>query len=297
MKRCIAAALALVFAGAAYGHDFWLVPSTFHPSPGETVSVGLRVGQDFVGDPVPRSSYLLDRFIVRQGNRIDDVPGSESGDPAGFFRADARTAAVVAYVSRPVPLVTPAAQFEQYLRQQGLDAVLAARARRREHERPGRETFVRCAKAILGGGRASLAATQPLGLRYEIVPSHDPELGSSPFRGRLLFDRTPLPNALVVAMFRDDPRVRLQTRSDANGTFTFALPRAGVWLIASVRMIGAPPGDDVDWQSFWASLTFDWPSQAGAHSVGAGTAGAGTAAGAGAGKASGAVASAGTNSR
>ncbi|MBV9493776.1 MAG: DUF4198 domain-containing protein [Acidobacteria bacterium] len=261
MRRGAATALALFFAGAAYGHDFWLEPSTFHPSPGETVSVGLRVGQNFAGDPVPRSAYLLERFLVRQGNRIDDVPGSENGDPAGFFRADARMTSVVAYVSRPVPVVMPAAQFEEYLRQQGLESVIEVRARRREHGRQGREMFVRCAKAILGGGRPSLAAAQPLGLRYEIVPSRDPAEGVSPFRARLLFDRAPLANALVVAMLRDDPRIRLQTRSDANGTFALALPRAGVWLIQSVQMIAAPAGGDTDWQSFWASLTFDWPTR------------------------------------
>ena len=40
-------------------HDFWIEPSQFHAAPGTTVAVGLRVGQNFVGDAVPRLSQFL----------------------------------------------------------------------------------------------------------------------------------------------------------------------------------------------------------------------------------------------
>ena len=34
---------------------------------------------------------------------------------------------------------------------------------------------------------------------------------------------------------------------------------AGVWLIKSVQMIDAPRGSNAEWESLWASLTFDAP--------------------------------------
>jgi uncharacterized GH25 family protein len=58
-------------------------------------------------------------------------------------------------------------------------------------------------------------------------------------------------------MHRDDSSLRLRLRSDAKGRVTFKLPKRGVWLIKSVQMIPAPPASNADWESLWASLTFE----------------------------------------
>lgn len=259
MIRALLTAAALLFAAALQAHDFWIEPSTYRPSAGMTVSVGLRVGQNFAGDPVPRVSSYIERFAVKQGRHEEEIAGAEGSDPAGWFTADGRAAAVIAYRSKPSFVEQPAAKFEGYLRQYGLEGIIAARARRGERTKPGKEIFSRCAKSILTGARASIAVTQPLGLRYEIVPSADPTFGNAPFRGRVIYERTPAAGMLVEAVFLKQPSLRLTTRSDAGGNFAFNLPRAGVWLIESVQMVDAPRGSDAEWESLWASLTFDAP--------------------------------------
>ena len=102
-------------------------------------------------------------------------------------------------------------------------------------------------------------ATEPIGLAYEIVPAVDPTVGAAAFRGRVLLDGEPLADALVVAMSRSDPSVRLAARSDPRGAFSFVLPRAGVWLIKSVHLVNASMFSRADWDSLWASLTFELP--------------------------------------
>jgi len=196
---------------------------------------------------------------VKQGRTEEPIDGMNATDPAGWFTANGRAAAVIAYASKPSFVELPAAKFEDYLRQQGLERIVAARAQRGERARPGREIFSRCAKAILTGARASIAVTQPLGLRYEIVPRGDPTFGGAPFRGRLVYQRTAAPGMRVEAVYLKQPSIRMSTRSDAEGNFSFALPRAGVWLIKSVQMIDAPRGSKAEWESLWASLTFDAP--------------------------------------
>jgi uncharacterized GH25 family protein len=259
MKSLAVTAAALLFAAALQAHDFWIEPSTFHPQAGMTVSVGLRVGQNFVGDPVPRNGPYIERFVVKQGRTEEPIDGMNATDPAGWFTANGRAAAVIAYASKPSFVELPAAKFEDYRRPQGLERIVAARAQRGERARPGREIFSRCAQAILTGTRASIAVTQPLGLRYEIVPRSDPTFGGAPFRGRVVYQRTTAPGMLVEAVFLKQPSIRMSTRSDAEGNFSFALPRAGVWLIKSVQMIDAPRGSNAEWESLWASLTFDAP--------------------------------------
>lgn len=258
----IGLAAVLAAAGPLRAHDLWIEPSTFHPSEGQTVAVGLRVGQNFVGDPVPRFSRAIEQFVVRQGGTEQEISGNENIDPAGWLRADGTATAMIVYRSQPSYIELAADKFEDYLRLEGLDRIIDMRTERGERAKPGHEYFSRYAKALLTGERTSPAVTQPLGLTFEIVPDVDPTTGAAPLRGRVLYRGKPLAGALVVALWRNDPSVRLTLRSDAQGAFTFVLPRAGVWLVKSVHMVRDWFFSRADWDSLWASLTFETP---GAH--------------------------------
>src|SRR5215467_12863444 len=116
MRRLAFAAALLLAAANARAHDFWIEPSTFHPASGQTVAVGLRVGQDFIGDPVPRASAFIAAFAVRQNGGAQTIGGSDHIDPAGFFRADGGATAIVSYASTGAYIELPPAEFEDYLR-------------------------------------------------------------------------------------------------------------------------------------------------------------------------------------
>ncbi|HEV8240723.1 MAG TPA: DUF4198 domain-containing protein [Thermoanaerobaculia bacterium] len=193
---------------------------------------------------------------MRQDGGETEIGGVEGGDPAGWFRATGG-AAVIAYESKPTPIELRAARFETYLRRYGLESIIAARARSGDSKEPGREKFSRQAKAILAGPRPTAAASRPVGLRYEIVPVGDSSFGAGTFRGRVLYEGEPAAGALIQALLSGDPRLRLETRSDTAGAFAFTLPRPGVWLVESVRMVKAPFFSHADWESLWASLTFE----------------------------------------
>ena len=254
----VAAHLLALIVVPARAHDFWIEPSSFKPAPGAIVAVHLWVGQNFVGDPVPRQSGAIEQFFVRASGIDTDIGGANHIDPAGLFRAGGDTPAAIGYHSSGSDIELPADKFEDYLRQYGLDAIVAERARRGESNKPGRERFFRYAKALLTGARSDATATHPLGFDYEIVPRDDPTLPlAGPLRGTILYDGKPLAGALVEALWRDDPSIRLAMRSDAQGAFAFALPQSGVWLIKSVYMVRAGFFASHDWDSHWASLSFE----------------------------------------
>lgn len=254
------AAAALLTATNACAHDFWIEPSTFHPAPGATLSVGLRVGQDFIGDPVPRLSASIATFSVRQNGKDEDVSGSDRINPAGFLRADGDATAIISYASTGAYIELPPKEFENYLRLYRLDDIIASRAERGERDKVGRERFYRYAKALLTGLEPSVTVTKPLGLKYEIVPDDDPTSRLEPFHGRVLYDGKPLANAPVVALLYGQLAVHLETHSDVHGAITLQLPCAGVWLIKSVHIVRAPFYASEDWDSLWASLTFEVPA-------------------------------------
>jgi len=248
---------ALVVAAAPLrAHDFWIEPSAFHPDRGDVVAISLRVGQRFVGDAVPRTGDLIERFLVRQDGRDEEVGGMEGRDPAGFFRAG-RDTAVVAYWSKPAFIEMPAQKFEAYLREEGLDDVLATRKARGQNAQPGREYFTRYAKTLLSGTRQSDAVTRPVGLELELIPDRDPTIHGGPFHGQLLYRSAPIAGVLVSAMPRANPSARLVTRTDSHGAFVLPLHDRGVWLIKAVHMAKAGWFSRAEWQSLWASLTFE----------------------------------------
>lgn len=244
-----------LWASSVSAHDFWLEPSTFRPKVGENLTVSLLVGQNFVGDPIPRSSQLIDSFVVREQAGTRPVNGFENQDPAGLLRVEKAGLAIVAYRSKPYLLDLPADKFEEFLKNEGLQQISAMRMKRGESAKPDRERFFRYAKAFVVAGKGGGDFARSFGFRYELIPETDP-MGATPLRVRAVFEGKPLAGIVVSALHRDDPKARLTARTDASGRVTFALPKPGVWLVKSVQMVAAPKGADVDWESLWASLTF-----------------------------------------
>ena len=67
-------ALALVLSAAPLAaHDMWIEPSSFVPETGKVVGLRLRVGQDFLGDPIPRD-HCRHKECARM--KVDKGPSS-----------------------------------------------------------------------------------------------------------------------------------------------------------------------------------------------------------------------------
>jgi len=218
------------------------------------------VGDDFHGDAVPRSDDLIDQFVVVDAGGRRQVVGREGADPAGLLRVTAPGLMIIGYHSHPSPVTLPAEKFTSYLKQEGLDSIVAARVRAGTSAREGREIFSRSAKSLVRSGTlAAGSGDRTLGFPIELVAERNPyELRQgSALPVRLTFRGTPLAEALVVAYNQRTPYHKLSVRSDRDGRAVFTLDEPGVWLVKAVHMVPAPAGSDADWESFWASLTFE----------------------------------------
>jgi uncharacterized GH25 family protein len=253
-----AALLGLVSA-ALQAHDFWIEPSTFTPAAGQRVIFRLRVGQELKGDPLPRDPGLLQRFVAIGPGGERPVLGRAYTEPAGILLFPSPGLEMIVYDSGRSPLALDAAKFEEYLKLEGLEKISASRAGRGQSNAPGKEVFSRCAKSLLAvGGGAAAGYDQVLGQRLELVPEANPYTlaGGGELPVRLLYEGKPLAGALVVALQKDRPEAKVSARSDAKGHVRLKLDRPGFWLVKAVHMVPAPRDADADWESFWASLTF-----------------------------------------
>jgi uncharacterized GH25 family protein len=261
--RALAGA-ALFFLGAlpATGHDFWIEPATFRPVVGAPLAVALRVGQDFRGDPVPRNSRLISRFVLVSGSGEKAIGGFEGVEPAGLVTVDEPGLSWIAYRSGRTPVTLEADKFEKYLAEEGLEKISALRQRRGEREKPGQEVFSRSVKSlVMAGAAGGKGFDRVLGLTLEIVLAKDPRKipSGEAFPVTLLYEGKPLEGALVTAMEQSEPQRKIKARTDRKGRAKLPLGRQGVWLIKSVEMMPVPPDAGADWESIWTSVTFEIP--------------------------------------
>jgi uncharacterized GH25 family protein len=253
-------ALLSLTSAALMAHDMWIEPATFAPALGQVVSVRLRVGQDFLGDPLPLDSALVNQFIVEDTAGRKPVVQRDGRDPAGVLRVASLGLLVVGYHSNPSVIELAAEKFNQYVKEEGLDEVAAMRARTNETGAQAREAFARCAKSlIVSGATAGNQRDRPLGFTLELVAERNPYLMhvNDEMPLQLLYRGQPIANVLVVAMNRLDPAAKIKARTDATGHVRFKLAQRGAWLIKAVHMVPAPAGLDANWASYWASTTFD----------------------------------------
>ena len=260
MIRLSAAFAAIVLCAPLFPHDMWIEPSSFSTETGRILSVRLRVGQDLLGDPLPRDPALIRDFIVEDADGRRPVIGRDGADPAGLLRVASRGLHVIGYHSNPSTVELTPEKFNQYLKDEGLDAIIQLRAHRNETGASAHEMFSRCAKSlVLSGSLPAVEGDRPLGFTLELVAERNPYTmrPGQDFPVRLTYEKRPLPGALVVAINRLNPSEKQAARTDGDGRVRFHLQPGGMWLVKAVHMIPAPAGSNAQWVSFWASLTFE----------------------------------------
>ncbi len=252
---------------AATAHDFWIEPDAFRPVPGATVALVLRVGHAGEVETFPRDPSHLRSFICVDESGRRDVDGLRGKSPAGELAARVVGPIVVAYESQPRPSTLEPAKFDDYLRAEGLESIIEERRVRNESDLPGRERYSRCAKTVLrveGDGAANAAGVgalfgRALGMPVEIVPEVDPTAitpGAS-IAVQLLSGGAPMAGALVRLEPLDAAEPRSAARTDAAGRVTLPVPRAGRFRVATVRVRRATDGGVAEWETHFASLTFE----------------------------------------
>jgi uncharacterized GH25 family protein len=252
--------LLLAVVAPLMAHDMWIEPTVFSPAPGDIVGMRLRVGQDLLGDPLPRDPKLVNQFVVVDSEGRKPLVGRDGGDPAGYMRVAAPGLHVVGYFSNPSMADLTADKFNQYLKEEGLDAIAAARAKRHETNSPVHEQFSRCAKSLVLSGRASESqGDKTLGFTLELVAERNPYTlhAGEDLPVRLTYQTRPLEGTLVVAINRLNPADKQSARTDGEGRVKLKLRSSGMWMIKAVHTLPAAAGTNADWSSYWASLTFE----------------------------------------
>ena len=251
--------LLFVYLLPAQAHEFWIEPGAFRADAGVRVPLTLYVGQHFAGTSIPYLPESFEKFFSNGPDGKRAIVGTLGDDPAGQFSATMPGRYSIALITHPLEVIFDTGEeFESYLIKEGLERHLVLH---RESDKPGKkiiETYFRCAKTLITVGSAPVAPPDlTLGLPLELVAEQLPGTKGGEARLRLLFHGQPLEGALVLFMNKMDPRNKISVRTDREGRVRVQLTHQGTWLANSVQMLKAPFYVRENWNSVWASLTFE----------------------------------------
>lgn len=252
----------LVGLGAASlsAHDFWLAAANWTPPPGSPVTITAGIGETF-----PTRTQFRVRGNWLEQWRILGADGDVQAAPD--FRAEGVAVATDVVLPGPGAYLAVAAvralvtemkgpAFTEYLKEESLDRIIAARAAAGETDATTKEIYARYAKvAIRTGAGDGAHLTRPAGLKAEFIPAADPTAirPGRPLTLQLVADGRPVAGAVVAAVA--DGAVQKATTDD-EGRVTFTPDRPGAWLVKTVHMVRLPPGSPADWESYWVTLAF-----------------------------------------
>lgn len=259
------AVLALALDSApAVAHEFWVEPSRFSLEPGGRLGVRLCVADGFEGWSLAREARRIEEFAAKGPAGDQPVVGLDGSDPAGVVRLAAAGGYIITYRSNRALTVVPGAEFDRYVSEKGLERIVAGRGQRRANRGSVREAYSRHSKALVRvGGAGADVFDRVTGLRLELVAESSLSWAGAdtPRSFRLLHDGKPLSGALVTAFRPGTTDGDLNVRTGPDGRAAFRLPAPGMWRIAAVHLVDAPRDVTADWESLWASLTFELSSR------------------------------------
>jgi hypothetical protein len=269
MLKFIGLIAVLCTALSASAHEFWMLPDRFAPPVKAPVSLSLSVGENFVGEvagfgrPLVAALRLHTRAGAQDLQAVLPAGAPQASVPMAFAQAGTH---LLSLDTQPYTIELPADKFNAYLREEGLERVVAQREAQGQSAQPGRERYRRHVKTLLRvGGVSDAAWGARTGQTLELLPLADPQAraadGGWPLQ--VLFQGAPLEGALVKAWHQGSGQLTvLRARSDAEGRINYRLPWSGVWMVSVVHMVPITGEPAADWDSHWGNLTFEVPAAA-----------------------------------
>ena len=265
-RYTIAIGVVLIAASALDAHDLFLRLDTFYVAPNSSVPVLALSGTFSSSENSVTTDRLRDLSVVSPGGRAhpDTATWSSKGDTSVLTLNTGQTGTYVVGASlKPREITLKAADFNSYLADDGIPDVLAERKRSGELGKNATERYSKHIKALVQvGSRRTGDFSAALGYPAEIIPLDNPySLSPGDRLGvRAMVDGKAAANQLVVSGGRLPSGKRLpekRTRTDAAGVARVRLTNGGQWYVKFINMVPYRGTDKVDYESKWATLTFE----------------------------------------
>ena len=274
------AVLTVAVVTAVSAHTLFLKLDSFFLEPNSTGMVALINGDFDNSENAVTRDRMLDVSVVGPGG-VAHPPESAWRDSAVFhYSPDSVDTAILTFdtgdpgtyligvstAARVFDLT--AEEFNEYLVHDGIVDVIEQRTAAGKTNDDATERYSKHVKALVQVGDARSGQwAHELGYPVEFMPLSNPyELGvGDELRVRFLRAGEPVANQLVYANYEDhhghdeagEHMEAVTTRTNADGVATIPLSGTGRWYVRTIHMVETTSEADVDYESNWATLTFE----------------------------------------
>lgn len=254
----------LSLVASVFAHDLFLKTDSFFLKPNSKYTVKIMNGTFLASESAVAYERVNDASIVSAGTRAHPKETDFTKDETTAFM-NLKTGAAGTYVvglsMKPREIDLKAADFNEYLKEDGLPDTLEERRKTGELEKDAKERYAKHVKAILQVGKKQTDDYKTiLGYPVELVPQQNPynlKRGDS-IEILCLKDGKPLAGQVVLAGREEKGKIVAvpEMRSDQNGIVKFRLDAAGKWFVKFINMTKlADP--NLNYESKWTTLTFE----------------------------------------
>jgi len=258
-------AVASISASLILGHNLWLVVKD------RTVERGERDAR--VRVEVNTSDYFPASESAVRPERVADFRLLSAGGSAPITAYDVEGQSLVALVEpprggaclvalklHPHPIFLEAEKFTRYIRDEDATRRVAPRFEEGKTTSPQRESYTKYAKALIESGTGDGGVDQLVaGHRLEIFPQLYPAsaCGGGRLPVQVLFDGAPVADLRVSSGCENlGGGYTSHTRTNEDGRAWIEITAPGRWFIRAHHIRPHSDIQAADWESFWASLTF-----------------------------------------
>ena len=264
MRLLLTTIILMATAVSATAHEYWFEADSFFLNKGQSMQLHLFVGEALKKDEerVYQAAKTTSFQMISPSGTFDmRTMADDDKSPILKFSTEGTGTYLFSMVRNWSYITLDADKFEAYLRDEGMDYIVAERKRIGESKKPGRERYSRFIKtAVQVGGNKTASAMARVDSKLEIVPLNNPysrKVGET-LNVQIRFDRRPLANAAIFADNRNGDRITTQkVTTDADGKASIKLSSSGLWLIRLVYMQRCTIRcEGADWESFWGAFSF-----------------------------------------
>ena len=253
----------LAFALPCVAHDLYLMPAKFLVQRGQQLELVFQNGDEF---PVASAPVKLERLRdtelrSRAGKApFENLKAGEKNTTATVRVPGNGVAVLTARTITNLIEMTPE-EFRTYLEHENLTDQIKWRETHGEAGKAGRERYSKYVKALIQSGKPDAYYRERTGLAIEIIPEANPYAlkPGDMLPVQVLFRGKPAAGIAVESAWLESGKAALAVvgRTDANGRVKVPVKAVGPHRLHAIMMERCAEPQAADWESFWASLTFE----------------------------------------
>jgi uncharacterized GH25 family protein len=263
-QTTLASILLLLLVASIFAHDLFLKTDSYFLQPNSKFTIKIMNGTFQASEGAVSFARLNDVSVISDGKRVHpqetDFSKNETTSFMNLTTGGAGTY-VVGLSTKSREIALKAADFNEYLKEDGLPDTLEERRKTGELEKDAKERYAKHVKAILQVGKKQTDDHKTvLGYPVELVPQQNPyklKKGDT-IEILCLKDGKALANQVVLAGREENAKITVapELRSDKNGIVELRLDGAGKWYVKFINMTKLDD-PNLNYESKWASLTFE----------------------------------------